>query len=299
MRDPNDYGTRFPKEKIIGCMTIDSTTQDLYLDTVRKELPPTTNNHNDSQQAAGNLSNCTLRKNSMNIFGHGIHGRLITGNGRNATDRNKYMDIANIDVWGDDFEKLKVEVDYLYLFSCHTGAGEKGADFLFTLARIINAPVAAPTDYFYCEPNFFSLHENSTWQVAKATSRPSPIMSPPALQSLRFVRRVSLYRNNTLLQVSVEKVTSIEVEIKSNPLTYAQLSQSDKRNFLSMVDLASPIKLPGIPAAVVTGTFLITIDEDNNPVQKKFVVLNDRLVQDTEHPLIAYNCNPAILNYFV
>ena len=63
------------------------------------------------------------------------------------------------------------------------------------------------------------------------------------------------------------------------------------------IDFSVPIELPGIPGSIEMGSFSMDIQSGQSVIQKKYVILNDRLVQDTEFPWIAYPCRERFVEF--
>jgi hypothetical protein len=299
MPDPNNYGMQIPKGKVVGCTTIDHTNTDNgFLDCVRSGFPQIASNHESTEIAVDNLLKCAQTKISVNIFGHGEDGRFATGTGQVITGINTHISMNNVGSWEPFFKSLKDRILNLYLFGCHPGAGDRGADLLFTLARIVNAPVVAPTGFIYCGPHHFRLEDNSTWQVASPGFKPSSIAAPKPSYSPNFMKYFIIYKNRKPLQVNKETVASIDIKTSIHFGSLIRLTDNQKNEFLTRIDLSQPIELPGIPGAIVSGSFIMTINNENEEIQKEYLILNRRLVQDKEHPLIAYNCDTSIMSFF-
>lgn len=221
------------------------------------------------------------------IVGHGNEGLLITGQGQNASDPNKYMMTWNEYLWGPEVQRLQPKAfPILTIISCHTGAGQSGADFLFALAKRINHPVQARTGLTYCGGNQLSFENNSTWQVATPTSKPNPIAAPTP----HFTTDLSLVAfDKGGINMHLDTTAGVEITIYNA----SAVAQKDAQRFqvsgdaalglLSLIDFNNPFKPGGVPAAIVTGILEIKgKDEKGAPLVRDFTIFNDRLLQDND-----------------
>ncbi|MBO9557252.1 MAG: DUF4347 domain-containing protein [Caulobacter sp.] len=164
-----------------GCVSIDATIPDGYLDNARCGTPSAP--HSSVEMAIANLVDCAAAQTSpttATLVGHGAPGVIVTGAGQSPGTDQQHIDLGNQAIWGPYVEKLKGRITDLYLYGSHVGADTLGAQLLYALARVANANVYGPTGLLYCnsQGNFY-LEEGSQWQVATPTAQPNPI-PPPA-----------------------------------------------------------------------------------------------------------------------
>jgi hypothetical protein len=160
-----------------GCVTIDATTPDGYLDKVRGGNPQAAT-HQDVASAVANLVACARSLGPACIAGHGAPGLMSLGGG-GATTPGKVLDPQAVDQWGPQLAPLKGLFEGLVLYAPQVGSGQEGAQLLFQIAQIIEAPVYGPTGVLYCDnEGLFSLEPHSVWQVATPNFPPAPIDPP-------------------------------------------------------------------------------------------------------------------------
>jgi len=259
------------KSPLTGCTTIDSTTPDGYLDNARAGNPMAGAN-GTTKQAASNLLTCEkakVTKGLANLVGHGCEGDIDTGKAAGQCIR-----YDNKDEWEDDMATLVSWVEELFLFGCTVGAGEEGAQLLFELAKVIDAPVSAPTGLIYCNSRGdFRLEDGAVWQRATPNVRPAPIDPPHATQS-----------NSSMDQASfVIAGRRQPVEIKSATYTpYGHAPMSEERSMKLAAEVAwdQPFTTEDEPGAKVTGHLEVTGVAGDTTFRKSFHVLAHSVLRD-------------------
>lgn len=116
----------------------------------------------------------------LNIGGHGNEGQLETGAGQHsAYDGQKWVLLWNEYIWDNEVERLgPTPITVVTIWSCHTGAGEDGADLLFALAKRAGRAVRARTGFTYVSSKELTFENGSVWQVATPEHRPAAIAAP-------------------------------------------------------------------------------------------------------------------------
>lgn len=126
----------------------------------------------------------------MNIGGHGNEGYLETGMGQSGPYNIGQFISWNEYNWGPQFDRLvTTSITMVSIWSCHTGAGDDGADLLFAIAKRVGRAVRARTGFMYSNNQDLWFENGSVWQVATPESRPIPISAPsPHLRATEAVR---------------------------------------------------------------------------------------------------------------
>lgn len=242
---------------LTGCTTIDATTPNGYLDKARVGNPDAGANQNTTQVTQNILSCETACANQpANIVGHGAEGDIDTGQAW-----HQFMSLANVPDWTPDMQALATKVTHLYLFGCSVGAGQEGAEFLFEVARCVDAPVSAPTGLIYCHADgHFSLQAGASWQTATPTYEPPPIDPPPLPLGTTAMPGASI--------ASASYVSSKGVRAADR--TALKMAQQ--------VQLNEELKLEGEPGAKQTGELKIRLKDGG---EHKLLILAHMLALDT------------------
>jgi hypothetical protein len=210
-----------------------------------------------------------------NVVGHGNDGVLETGMGQNgAYDTNKILLVWNETSWGPQFDRINSSgITYISIWSCHTGAGQDGADLLYGLARHSGRAVRAGTGFLYCNSQSFWWENGSQWQVATPTNKPAPIQAP----SPHFVGQ------NLMLELGGRPIKPNEVE--SLEITHVGINRARVGHFtytkqaaqsiLSSLILSPPIDFTSSSVAAMVTAHLVVSLSDKSVI--KLDVYNDRL----------------------
>jgi hypothetical protein len=181
----------------------------------------------------------------------------------------------------------------LYIFSCHTGAGESGADFLYELAKIIGKPAAGRTGFLYSNDRELSFENGSVWQVATPDTRPKAIEAPSPHFSELPVNNFSVEDG---LTIEIPNIKSIVTSTPGAPnLTKSITANPDiHQAIISALFASEPHIIPGAPAAMITSIAEITFKHPNGTEDKRtFNVFNSRLTVDQKSGL-AYYASPHL-----
>lgn len=235
---------------------------------------------NPDRQGAGNL----------NIGGHGNEGFLTTGAGQHGTQdyTSNVMLFWSAPWWGPHFSKLaKKNFPMIYIYSCHSGAGERGADFLFAIAQQTGHPVAGRTGFLYSNSKPSMWYEaGSTWQVATPQARPTPINppSPHRLEGVKMSGKVTFVEGDKQSPVAPSDILSIEVKLlvgsaasERGPI---KISENLAMAFMQSMCASEPMKMPGLPLAMKTAQVTLAYKSKSGNSVKEFTIYNDRLAVD-------------------
>jgi hypothetical protein len=283
-----------------GCTTIDQSTNDNGFLGCARAGDPGAGQHGSTAQAVSNLLACLGAGVGLaNIIGHGNDGLIVTGQGQEPTDPDKYIFLYNQYAWEPYLRQLRGHVNSLKLWACHPGTGDMGADFLYAIAKVINALATGPTGFLYCSGGNMSLEAGSTWQVATPTNRPNPIPAPtPHFSDL--TTHLILSNKPRPQRVSLDDLIFVEyiprgiVQTTARNITF---EGNDGKGLLRLARFDSPFEPGGVPAAIVTGRLIITFAVKRKgrkaEEQREFLIYNNRLLQDKLSPETFYNATTA------
>lgn len=223
---------------------------------------------------------------NLNIGGHGNEGFLETGYGQNGTPdwTTNFLATWNEFAWKSILERLKGKnFPIIYIYSCHSGAGERGADFLFQLARIIGRPVAGRTGFTYSNNRPQVWFENgSVWQVATPDRRPTPINAPtPHFNKLDMLL---LSDGKSMIKIELNQIVDVRISklfIQTNVLT-RQLNINNELNKALLKDFfaSEPFSIDGQFSAMKTGKVEIVVKINSGEETLLFDLYNDRIIGD-------------------
>lgn len=216
------------------------------------------------------------------IGGHGNEGLLETGCGQGSGDyKTQYVMTWNEAYWGPEFDRLKNKNFIMtYIFSCHTGAGDQGADVLWQLAKRTGRPAAGRTGFTYCG-NSITFEGGSVWQVATPDARPTPIKAPTEhLTIMSRATTILIPQGGVLRPLEPADIRSVSIRrrgMDGRMGPSSNVSRSDQRYeiLLSTLFVYGPARLPGDPTAMMTAT--VTIVTRGGTVTAE--IYNDRLVR--------------------
>lgn len=224
---------------------------------------------------------------NLNIGGHGNEGQLETGYGQNGTVdyKTNFLGTWNQFYWEPHFKKLiGKNFPIIYIYSCHTGAGSRGADFLYQMARVIGKPVAGRTGFTYSNNRRRIWFENgSVWQVALPDRRPTPIDSPTPhftkLNMLKFSNGKEFIEINedNIKQVSFSKNSFYTAGINVTQFNSdIEINKSMLKSFFA----SEPFEIDGELSAIITGNLTIVVGDSKGESTFQFDIYNDRLIGD-------------------
>ena len=234
---------------------------------------------------------------NLNIGGHGNSGFLETGAGQHGQQdyRTNVLMAWSSYIWGPVLSELQAKnFPILYIYSCHSGAGESGADFLFELAKAIGRPVGGRTGFLYSNNQRLWFENGSVWQVATPDTRPNPIEAPTPHFSELPVESFLSEEKGSAIGVPDIKTIVITIPGHPQPLKTTTASQDVHPAIISALFASEPYTVPGAPAAMITATAEITFKHPNGGEEKRiFNVYNGRLTIDQTSGL-AYYASPNL-----
>ncbi len=300
---------QFELRQIGNCATIDdNTTQDNGALACLRKSWPDHKNHNGTVSAVSNLLQCSpiaLNTAMLVLVGHGTEGLIVTSGGQSW--------VEGIAVWNENYDwgpKLVRIKDHqfavLTLFACETGAGEDGADLLYNMAKVINRPVRARTGLVSCGGGGQIFFEpGSTWQMANPQGpRPTPIPKPPHKTFSMNKNELVIVDDRHSVSIKKEDIKSVViVRISLRKRTEQKITLDVQEGFplLQLIDFKNPVINIGAVPAIKTGTIDIQFMSKGTLSDKKYVLYNDRFVQDENKPNVYYFSDDSLqraLNFF-
>jgi hypothetical protein len=261
-----------------GCVTIDSTTPDGYLDNARAGNPDAGAN-SSTQTAASNLLFCAKGQStarSASLVGHGAMGLIATGGGQRPAGPNQFIGVTNEAAWTPLLQPLQGTITDLYLYGVDVGAGDAGAQLLYDIARVTGATVWAPTGLLYCsaDGNFY-LEPGAIWQAATPSQRPAPIQPPvaPLPPAVMAKARAKLSDGGA----------------NAFDATGDALDPKPAKALAAEVLWHRPFSPPGEPGGLITGRLRVGAE---GGARKSFVIYNHTLLRDEDKPTRFYRATP-------
>lgn len=235
---------------------------------------------------------------NLNIGGHGNEGLLETGCGQTGISdyKTNFITTWNRHYYESYFAKLQGKnYPIIYIYSCHTGAGEMGAELLYILAQITGKPVAARTGFTYSNSNGKIWFENgSVWQVATPTGRPTPIEAPtPHFQK---ADKLKLFTGKHFEYIEPNVISNIKIEktlILARSINI-ELDQQIMENKQALFDFFSsdPFRIEGELFAFKTAKITFDVALEERKQKLNFVLYNNRIIADEFNNY--YYTNPII-----
>lgn len=279
--------------EIAGATSISSGPDNGFLDLAAGHFHRPTR-HRTSRAAFGNLIENPTKARRVNLSGHGFDGFIETGMGQTGpADPQAYLTVWLLEPIADLLSRLGTRDFTIFsIYSCHTGAGSQGADFLFRLATLLNKPVRGRTGFTYASSEDISYEPNSLWQVALPGVRPVPIEAPSPHLFITDGNMIELIINDGRVQFDPDRI--IKATVSHTPLqtqrsTILELDKDDASQ-LAVLCFASPgFRLPGLPSAMVTSTIEFQIESDSRDLGTiQLELLNNRMVRDVNSGYFYY-----------
>lgn len=273
---PDDGANQYVSCSFWKAMRHDSTKRaiDNFLSKVPRDLADVSDDDQD-----------ILRKGTgqLNICGHGSDGFLTTGIGQKGSfDPTKSMAIWNEHMWGPELDRLKgVSFTVLTIWSCHTGAGEDGADFLYAVAKRIARPVCGNTGFLYSNSKCKVWREiGSQWQVATPDHRPPAIPSPTPHFLFSHDKEVAFEGDEMIDPHKSKKLTLSRRDIADSQKNF-EVGVPEQAQRQIIIDLARSveIELPGHHLGYQSHT--LAIDQTSGR-QLEFGIVNGRMIVDRD-----------------
>lgn len=263
---------------LTGCVSIDATSPDGYLDNARAGTP-TAGAHNSIQTAAANLLACageTASPTTASLVGHGEQGIISTGAGQSLGSSLQHIGLDNQAVWVPAFQTLSGRFSTLYLYAPHVGAGVAGAQLLYALAKVLNANVYGPTGLIYSNAEGdFSLEIGSQWQVAMPTGRPPSPIDPP----------VHPVGDASTSGSGVRISACSAFGLKGVPLPAKSAKALAGKVYWDRV-----FQAPGEPGARITGRLRVSF---GGTAFRAFTILGNGLLREDDRPTNFYPVGPG------
>jgi len=252
--------------------------------------------HGSTQQAINNsftamLAEASSSTGELNMCGHGNEGLLETGMGQTGPfDVGQIILTWNEYDWGPQLDRIRsAPITQVSIWSCHTGAGQDGADLLFAMAKRCQRGVRAGTGFLYSNNQSTWWENGSVWQVATPGFKP-PAIAAPSQHSL-MSQNPQFSVQGRILETS--DVKHLEVSIQPFAATASINTvriEGSRAQFVVAALFRSPamdmkVGISGIVTAILTVIF-------TGDLAATFDVYNDRLAVDRTSK-IGYYISPS------
>ncbi len=245
--------------------------------------------HSTTEQAFRNVlakMPAALTTGAGNIIfgGHGNEGYLETGGGQSGSDwKTQALLSWNESYWGPHADTVRGKQWIMaYIYSCHSGAGERGAELLYKLATRLDRPVAGRTGFTYCGGGKgITFEAGSVWQVATPGIMPSPIEAPsPHLTSAMFPERILVPIEGILRELRTDQVRVVNVAVTgagefAGRSTRVRPDRQVSAVLIRALFASEPQRLPGEPTAMVTARVTLMVGASTLSIE----LLNGRLTR--------------------
>lgn len=248
--------------------------------------------HGSTQQAVSNglaaLVAAALDSSTgeLNIGGHGNEGLLETGMGQNGPFSNETLIATwNESSWGPQLDKLKTSsVTQVSIWSCHTGAGQAGADLLFAMAKRCGRAVRAGTGFLYSNTKETWWENGSVWQVATPTNKPAPIAAPSA-HAIVNANLVFDVAGQALDATAVQQVDIELVQFGRSLAAPKSLRKRDAQQVVGAIFRGPALEMDAHIAGFKTARIRVDFGSAGS---MEFDVYNDRLAVDARSKCAYY-----------
>lgn len=276
-------------QPVSKCRTIDHTREKALLNA-RKAFPGS-KLHTETAVAVDNLLNCLGgTPERVMIVGHGKRGLIITGTGKFDTNEDCTIKMLPFDeLQGQGaLELLKDEITELTFCSCDTAAEDEGATLLETVANVVGATVSGFTRQIFIDKDGnITCEEGGVWQHAEPAKVLPRIKLPeyPIEDNIVLLKLKDQDHFITLPISAVSELRYFEPEQqektkkrKKKPLFSLQGDKAQE--LVGSVHFDKPKEIKGAPLAVHTATLEIDVRINHSTKVWRFIVYNDRLLQD-------------------
>ena len=183
--------------------------------------------------------------------------------------------------WGVDFAKLKGQkFTILTFWTCHTGAGEEGADFLYAVAKRIGLPARGNTGWLHSNSKCEVWREQGAqWQVATPDNRPPAIPSPTTHFPLTRDKAVAFEGGDMIDPGKSTKFTLSRRDVVDRG-KYVEIAVPEEiqRQIISDIARSVELELPGRTLGYFSHMIRIA-QEDGR--QLEFGIVNGRMIVDS------------------
>jgi hypothetical protein len=252
--------------------------------------------HATTQEATTNgLSVISLPEASstgeLNVGGHGNDGILETGMGQTGPfDNGRIILNWNEYAWGPELDRIKASsVTQVSIWSCHTGAGQEGADLLFAMAKRCGRAVRAGTGFLYNNSEKTWWENGSVWQVATPTNKPNPIPAPSPQLNVTDPLKFEV-NGQEFKAADVDSIEVFLVSLGAQAFAAKSLRDQAAQSAVASLFLPPALELTAQVSAMRTASITLHFGKYGNLV---FDVYNDRLAVNQESKT-AYYLSPIV-----
>lgn len=217
----------------------------------------------------------------LNVGGHGNEGLLETGMGQHGPfNTGQIIYLWNEGSWGPQLDRVvPTPITMMSIWSCHTGAGQDGADLLYAMARRVGRAVRGRTGFTYNNQQQTWFENGSVWQVATPDHKPDPIQSPTPHS---LTQEVAMFQGAKRLYSSTDATRMVvrQLSLGGQEVLRRTLTSTDAQTALTVLFLAPALDLRDTDVlAMVTAAIEITFASGETVT---FEVYNDRLAKDSK-----------------
>jgi hypothetical protein len=256
--------------------------------------------HQDNQGALTNPLKKPALTHTAVIVGHGHPGLVCTSNGIDCYLPDQSMNTGNYKDWATWAGAWPNKFHSLTILACDTGSGRDGAQFLQQMADAVKMPVRGPTDFIWCKnPDGIVLDQNAQWQEATPGTPGTPAPKPISPKFRPYAAMTPETKMMLSTDGGVREVPFGSVDVVSfstrpvNSPSFQELNPTIVRSLVAKINFSEPLKTSYVPDATVTAQFKLRINLPNGPSTKHFVVLNDRLINDSVDRTIYYRTSSS------
>ncbi len=253
--------------------------------------------HPNTSTAFTNLTIMATSNDSGVIVGHGAPGLICTGNGDHCADSQDLLGIGTLSAWQPLASQLKGRLKDITLVGCDIGSGTFGSEFLGAFANATGATIHAPNDTVQCGSDGITILNGGNWIQAAPAGSPQPRQAnpqggPPPSPKTRATEHEKAYR--IMAESGFKLVPSTSVQVISfqhrgyYQKEFTTLPPERVHGLISFIDFAHPILIKGSLGSIVTGRLTLRMNIGDGQIDRQFVLLNDKLLEDRDHPTIFY-----------
>lgn len=220
----------------------------------------------------------------LNIAGHGNEGFFTTGCGQDGQQdyKTNIMSTWSEFWWGGELDRLRGKnFTILTFWSCHTGAGEEGADFLHAVSKRIGLPARGNTGWLYSNSKCrVWMEKGAQWQVATPDRRP-PAIEAPTPHFAPVEEKLAAFQDNEMIsQNNSKKLTLSTREITDRErFNEIEIPEEVQLNIISELIKSVELELPGSVLGYFSHKLSIILDDGSSV---EFGIMNKRMIVNND-----------------
>jgi hypothetical protein len=249
--------------------------------------------HRNTREALDSLNSSPSTARRVNICGHGNLGYVETGKGQLPQfDAARMFGIWSLSYNAAEIATLSRRDFALFsIYSCDTGAGQSGAEFLFRLANALGRATRARTGLMFIDTHEITYEPGSTWQVAFPGSKPTSIPTPSGDNFRRNGTEIHFPFKRGLAPLIASSIEGIKIHRLSGSSpkeTYID-READVLELLETLFYSEPLASSGIVPAFLTAEITLgLVDSKGKTSEVTLDVFNDRIVRESVSGVFYY-----------